>query len=63
MRRNPFTDFKSLLDTFSYNEQINEINIKINELANQKQHANIKDGGYERIKELKHMKNNIINRS
>ena len=34
--RNPFTDYKSLLDTFSYDEQVNEINEKINELANQK---------------------------
>ena len=60
--RNPFTDYKTLLDTFSYEEQINEINQKINELANEKQHANIIDRRYERIKELKHMKNNIINR-
>ena len=42
--RNPFTDCKSLLlNTFSYEEQINEINQKINELANKKQHANIID--------------------
>ena len=61
--RNPFVDYKSLLNTFSYEEQINEINQKINELANQKQHANIIDRRYERIKELKHIKNNIINRS
>ena len=32
--RNPFTDYKSLLlNTFSYDEQINVINQKINELA------------------------------
>ena len=60
--RNPFADYKTLLDTYSYDEQINEINQKINELANEKQHANIIDRRYERIKELKHMKNNIINR-
>ena len=60
--RNPFTDYKILLDTFSYEEQINEINKKIYQLANEKQHSNIKDRRYERIKELKHMKNNIINR-
>ena len=60
--KNPFTDYKLLLNTFCYEEQINEINQKINELANQKQHANITDRRYERIKELKHMKNNIINR-
>ena len=61
--RNPFADYKSLLNTFSYEEEINEINQKINELANQKQHANIIDWRYERIKELEHIKNNIINRS
>ena len=60
--KNPFTDYKSLLDTFSYNEQINEINQKINEIVNNKQHANIIDRRYERIKELKHIRNNIINR-
>ena len=59
--RNPFTDYKSLLETFSYDEQINEINQKINELANKKQHANIIDRRYERIKELKRTKNNIVN--
>ena len=60
--RNPFTDYKILLDTFSYEEQINEINKKKYQLANEKQHSNIKNRRYERIKELKHMKNNIINR-
>ena len=34
--RNPFTDYKSLLNTFPYEEQINQINQKINELANEK---------------------------
>ena len=57
------SDYKTLLDTFSYEEQINEINQKINELAHEKHHANKIDRRYERIKELKHMKNNIINKS
>ena len=61
--RNPCTDYKILLDTFTYEEQIGEINGKIDELLNKKQHGNIKDNRYERIKVLKHMKNNIINRS
>ena len=61
--RNPFTDYKTLLDTFSYEEQINEINQKIDELTNKKQHSNKIDRRYKRIKELKQMKNNIINRS
>ena len=61
--RNPCTDYKILLDTFTYEEQIDEINRKINELLNKKQYGNIKDNRYERIKVLKQMKNNIINRS
>ena len=60
--RNPCTDYKILLDPFTYEEQINEINWKINELLNKKQHGNINDNCYERIKVLKQMKNNIINR-
>ena len=61
--RNPCTDYKILLDTFTYEEQIDEINWKINELLNEKQYGNIKDNRYERIKVLKQMKNNITNRS
>ena len=61
--RNPFADYKTLLDTFSYEEQINETNQKINELAHEKHHANKADRQHERIKELKHMKNNIISKS
>ena len=60
--RNSFTDYKILLTTFSYGEQINEINQKIYELVNKKQHGNMKDTSYNRIKDLKLMKNNIINR-
>ena len=60
--RNPCADYKILLATFSHEEQINEINQKINELLNKKQHGNIIDSRYERIKELKHMKNNVINK-
>ena len=26
--RNPFADYKTLLDSFSYEEQINDINLK-----------------------------------
>ena len=60
--RNPCADYKILLSTFSYEEQIDEINQKINELLNKKQHANMIDSRYERIKELKQMKNNLINK-
>ena len=59
--RNPFADYKWSLNTFSYEEQINEINHKINQLANEKQHASIIDRRYEWIKEPKHLKKNIIN--
>ena len=41
--RNPCTDYKILLDTFTYEEQINEINWKISKLLNKKQHGNIND--------------------
>ena len=54
--RNSFIDYKTLLDTFSYEEQIDEINQKIHELAHKKYHANKIDRLYEQIKELKHMK-------
>ena len=60
--RNSFTDYKILLRTFSYNEQIKEINEKINKLVNKKQHGNKIDRRYKQIKDLKHMKNNVINR-
>ena len=60
--RNPCTDYNILLSTFAYDEQINEINQKIKELIIEKQHGNMKDTRYDWIKELKHMKNNIINR-
>ena len=55
--RNPFVDYKILLSTFTYEEQVNKLN-KINELAHKKQHGNIIDTRYERIKEFKHMRNN-----
>ena len=61
--RNPLADYKILLDTFSYEEQINEKIQKIDKLAHEKHHANKIDRQYEQIKELKHMKNNIINKS
>ena len=61
--RNPCADYKILFATFSYQEQRNEINQKINEILHKKQHAKMIDSQYKKIKELKHMKNNIINKS
>ena len=58
--QNQFKEYKTLLRTFSLEEQINEINNMIRSLANKKHIANIKDRRYDRIKELKHMRDNII---
>ena len=40
---NQFTEYKKLLQTFSFQEQIDEINDIIKKLTNKKQIANIKD--------------------
>ena len=48
--RNLFTEYKTLLQTFSLEEQIDEINNMIKSLANKKHRANIKDRRYDRIK-------------
>ena len=58
---NQFTEYKTLLQTFSPEEQIDEINDMIKSLVNKKLIANIKDRRYGRIKELKHMRDDIIN--
>ena len=59
--RNQFTEYKTLLQTFSPEEQIDKINDMIKSLVNKKHIANIKDRRYDRIKERKHMRDNIIN--
>ena len=61
--RNRCTDYKTIITPFSYDEQINEINQKIYELVNNKQHRNMTDNRYEQIKIFKHIKNNIINKN
>ena len=58
--QNQFKEYKTLLRTFSLEEQINEIDNMIRSLANKKHIANIKDRRYDRIKELKHMRDNLI---
>ena len=60
--RNSFSDYKKLLSTFTYEEQINELNQKIYEVLIKKQGANMVDTRYKLIKELEQMKNNTINR-
>ena len=56
---NQFTEYKKLLQTFSFQEQIDEINDIIKKLTNKKQIANIKDNRYKRIEELKHIRYNL----
>ena len=57
--KNPFSDYLKFLDTFTQEEKINEINTRINKLASDKHIGNIKDNRYERIKELKQIKNTL----
>ena len=59
---NHLTEYKKLLQTFSLQEQIDEISARIKFLANKKHIANINDNKYARIKELKHMRNNTLNK-
>ena len=47
---NQFTEYKTLLQTFLLQEQIDEINDMIKKLVNKKHIANIKDRKYDRIK-------------
>ena len=51
---NQFTEYKKLLQTFSFQEQIDEINDMTKKLTNKKHKANIKGNSYERIKEFNH---------
>ena len=60
--RNLFTEYKTFLQTFPFEEEIDEINDIIKSIANKKHIANIKDQRYDRIKELKHMRDSIINK-
>ena len=46
--RNQFTEYKTLLQTFSPEEQIDEINDMIKSLVNKKHIANIKDRRYDK---------------
>ena len=47
--RNQFTEYKTLLCTFSLQEQIDEINDMIKKFTNKKQIANIRDRRYDRM--------------
>ena len=56
MLRNSFTEYKNILQTFTLEEQLNQIESTIKSLQTRKHKGNIKDNRYERISELKHMK-------
>ena len=60
--RNQFTEYKTLLYTFSLQEQLDEINNMIKKLTNKKQRAEKRNRRYDRIKELKQMRDNILNK-
>ena len=60
--RNQFTEYKTLLQTFLLQEQIDEISDMIKKLVNKKHIANIKDRRYDRKKELKRMRDNLKNK-
>ena len=62
MMRNQFTEYKTLLKTFPLQEQIDEINVMIKKLVNKKHIADINDRRYDRIKELEHMRDNVLNK-
>ena len=61
--RNQFTEFKTLLKILPLEDQISEINDKIIQVRNEKCPKHLYNHAYDVIKELKHVKNNIINRS
>ena len=56
MLHNSFTEYKNILQTFTLEEQLNQIESTIKSLQTRKHKGNIKDNRYERISELKHMK-------
>ena len=56
MLYNSFTEYTKILNTFTLEEQLKQIDGTINLLATRKHKGNIKDNRYERIRELKHMK-------
>ena len=56
MLHSSFTEYKNILQTFTLEEQLNQIESTIKSLQTRKHKGNIKDNRYERISELKHMK-------
>ena len=62
MLYNSFTKYKNILQTFTIEEQLKQIESTIMSLATRKHKRNIKDNRYGRIKELKHIKNILLNK-
>ena len=56
MLYNSFTEYKNILQTFTLQEQLNQIESTIKSLQTRKHKGNIKDNRYEWIRELNHMK-------
>ena len=57
--QNRFKEYMILLQNDSLEEQIEEINKMITFLSNKKHISNIVDNRYERIKQLKHLRENL----
>ena len=57
--QNRFKEYVILLQNDSLEEQIEEINKMITFLSNKKHISNIVDNRYERIKQLKHLRENL----
>ena len=58
---NQFTEFKMLLKMLSLKEQLTEINEKIIHVRNEKCIPYINNHAFDVIKELKHMRQNVLN--
>ena len=56
MLYNSFIEYKKILNTFTLEEQLKQIDATINLLATRKYKGTIKGNRYERIRELKHMR-------
>ena len=57
--QNRFKEYMILLQNDSLEERIEEINKMITFLSNKKHISNIVDNRYERIKQLKHLRENL----
>ena len=57
--QNRFKEYMILLQNDSLEEQIEEINKMITFLSNKKHISNIVDNRYERIKQFKHLRENL----